>query len=643
MKRIFLALLFSDFILTAQAQKEPIKFGEIDIENLKMTTYPGDSSAGAVILTDFGRSTFDHNLAISFYRHVRIKILNKSEFDRANVKIKHFAGDMVTHLKASTFNLENGKIVESEVDKKDIFDEKVTKEVESKNFTFPNVTEGSIIEYTFEVNMGSWRRIRPWYFQHDIPVKYSEYRVELPEDFKYKKIMTGYLALEEANSEPRNAYFGGANIRILAQRYVARDVPAFKEEPNLASPDDYISKISFELDQIAIPGQMIKNYMPSSYEHFSHHLATTDLFERQLNKGKIVQDEVEQVTVGLNSDEEKIRAIYAWVQENFEVDKDFYEENYKKILDEKRGFPFDINMILLMMMKEAGFDADPVYLSTRSNGILHPFYPSQYNFNYMLCLVTNEDQTYLLDASDKLLPFNTIKKQCLNGKGLVISENNPRWVDLVPSMQNMEYLASSLSLTEEGDLRGQVKVSRKGYEAIAFRRKNKEAEGDYKKSFSENMSSWVINSHEISGIEAGDDIVEENMDVEITAYAQQTGNVIYFNPVIHGRMEENPYKLVERLYPVDYGVPVKQVNSYTITIPEGYVVDEIPETVAFALPSNAGRYIYSISANGRIITVTSQLMINKTMFLQEEYPALRQFYAEIVAKQAEQIVLKKRT
>ncbi len=643
MKRILLLLLLCSFLSTVQAQKEPIKFGEIDIENLKMTVYPGDSSAGAVILADFGRSDFDYNFDVAFYQHVRIKILNKSEFERANVKIKHFAGDNVSKLKASTYNLENGKIVESEVDKDDIFDEKVSKEVSSKNFTFPNVKEGSIIEYTFEVNLGSWRRIRPWYFQHDIPVIYSEYRVELPEDFRYKKIMTGYIGLEEAQSEPRNASFGGSTIRVLAQRYVAQNVPAFREEPNLASPDDYISKITFELDEIAIPGQMIKHYMPESYEHLSHHLATTGVFERQLNKGKIVRDEVENITNGIDSDEEKVKAIYSWVQDNFEIDTDFNEDNYKKILEEKRGFPFDINMILLMMMQEAGFNAEPVYISTRSNGILHPYYPSQYNFNYMLCLVTAGETSYLLDASDKYLPFNTIGRKCLNGKGLVISEDNPRWVNLNPSLQNMEFLASSLQLNENGDLEGQMKMSRKGYEAINFRRENKEKQKEYKETFTEDMAMWIINEHNISGLEMNEDAVEENLDVQITGYAQSTGEAIYFNPIVHDRIEENPYKLEERLYPVDYAVPVKKVSSFTIAIPDSYAVDQLPETVAYALPGNGGRFVYSASVNGNVIMVTSQLMINKTVFLQEDYAALRQFYAEIVAKQSEQIILKKQS
>ena len=72
-------------------------------------------------------------------------------------------------------------------------------------------------------------------------------------------------------------------------------------------------------------------------------------------------------------------------------------------------------------------------------------------------------------------------------------------------------------------------------------------------------------------------------------------------------------------------------------------MDEAPAPVAMSLPGGAGRFIYSVTPSEGMLSITSQLIINKTEFLQEEYPALRQFYAEIVAKQAEQIVLKKKT
>lgn len=60
------------------------------------------------------------------------------------------------------------------------------------------------------------------------------------------------------------------------------------------------------------------------------------------------------------------------------------------------------------------------------------------------------------------------------------------------------------------------------------------------------------------------------------------------------------------------------------------------------MPENAARYTYSVAQNGNIISLTSMFHINKSLFTQLEYPYLREFYNQVVAKQAEQIVLKKK-
>jgi hypothetical protein len=79
-----------------------------------------------------------------------------------------------------------------------------------------------------------------------------------------------------------------------------------------------------------------------------------------------------------------------------------------------------------------------------------------------------------------------------------------------------------------------------------------------------------------------------------------------------------------------------------ITIPEGYVVDELPQSKILVLPNNAARYTLSTSQMGNVVSLTSNIQINKTLFIQDEYLNLREFYNQIVAKQAEQIVLKKK-
>ena len=101
-------------------------------------------------------------------------------------------------------------------------------------------------------------------------------------------------------------------------------------------------------------------------------------------------------------------------------------------------------------------------------------------------------------------------------------------------------------------------------------------------------------------------------------------------------------KTEKREYPVDFGSPIEETYMAKITIPDGYVIDEIPTAKVMMLPANASRYTYNVTVTNNIITMVSMLQINKSLFVQTEYPDLREFYNQVIAKQAEQIVLKKK-
>src|SRR5688572_27416478 len=115
--------------LTVLAQKPPIKFGDVPIENLKMLTYEKDTSASAVILADYGESIiqYDQNdgFILHFERLRRIKILSKDGLDYANFSIPlyHDGGESekLAGLKAVTYNLENGKVQETKLKNDGIF------------------------------------------------------------------------------------------------------------------------------------------------------------------------------------------------------------------------------------------------------------------------------------------------------------------------------------------------------------------------------------------------------------------------------------------------------------------------------------------------------------------------------------------
>jgi hypothetical protein len=135
---------------------------------------------------------------------------------------------------------------------------------------------------------------------------------------------------------------------------------------------------------------------------------------------------------------------------------------------------------------------------------------------------------------------------------------------------------------------------------------------------------------------------KEMHDVTIHEHSTVAGDVIYLNPFVTSQLTTNPFTSDNREYPVDFGSTVEKMYICRITIPEGYVIDEAPKSKVISLPANAAKYVYNMVMIGNVISLTSSFQINKNIFTQLDYPNLREFYAMVVAKQAEQIVLKKK-
>ncbi|HTJ48931.1 MAG TPA: DUF3857 and transglutaminase domain-containing protein [Cyclobacteriaceae bacterium] len=646
MRRLILALVSLSIIQPIFAQKSPIKFGNVSMEEMTMSSYPKDSSASAVVLVDYGEAYLTLTSvmeSLTFEKHVRIKVLNKRGINLASIEVPlYYSGsdeEKVINLKASTYNLENGKIVESKMAKDAVFKKKINRNHNELSFALPNVKEGSVIEYSYKITSDFITSFPNWKFQWDVPVKHSEYWAMLPDFFTFQKYMQGYLSptTYEVKSKPNVGFTENAH------HWVMKDVPAFKEEPYMTTENDYISKINFALSYYQFPGGILHEVM-GSWEKLSNDLIEDEDFGKVIDKSGFLKDQVAQLTAGVTEPIKKIEAIHTYLKENIEWDgtKDMYAGNFKKILESKKGTSADINLLLASMLDKAGFSVDMIALSTRDHGFIRQAYPMRKQLNYVICAVRLEDKTLLLDATEKYLPMDILPERCLNGQGLVVSKLNRGWIDVVSNAKSKTSITAEMMLTDKGDLKGKLQYSRDGYDAYDMRKSyHKDGEEAYLKDFL-GTKTWQVDKSEFQNMKDLKVQAKEIHEVVIPEHASTTGNVIYINPFLEGNMSENPFKLEKREYPVDYGTKQENVYMAKITVPEGYQVDELPPSKIFMMPGNSAKYMYSMNLIGNTITLTSNLQINKSLFIQDEYPNLREFYNQVVAKQAEQIVLKKK-
>ena len=324
-----------------------------------------------------------------------------------------------------------------------------------------------------------------------------------------------------------------------------------------------------------------------------------------------------------------------------EKDGEVDYETLRKVLKEGKGSITDINLVLTAMFREAGFTAYPVRLSTRSHGKLHPSMPIARKFNYTICELVLNESSILLDASDKEIAFGVLPKRCSNGRGLAISATNPHWVELTPNKTNTITYFGVFTLDETGMVSGKLDIARNGYEALDFDRAiKKDGADEYKDEFASRKDLWSIETHEISDI---DERLSLKQSMEITAedLVDDLDQILYLNPIATGRMTENPFKTDTRTFPIDFGAPYTITHIYNYTISDQFAIESLPESFSIALPDNGGTILYRTSQLGNTISVTCKYNIAKSEFAAEDYLYLKEFYAQLVEKQGQQIVLKR--
>ena len=668
------------------AQKAPIKFGKIDIADLEMTHYPLDSNAHAVILCDYGEAEMAYDVTledffINFERHIRIKIIDKAGFDYADFEIPLYkAGrstqdqEIVNKFKAATYNLVDGKIVETKVAKKDVISEEVSENRMQEKVAMPEIKEGSIIEIQYSIRSPFTWNLYDWQFQYDIPVKYSEYNVEYPDWFNYKIDFKGYdynyLTVKDASEEPGKITFHyrertaaairkqGASSNAQTStidyikkkhRYVAENMPAFVPERYTSSTKNYLTTVNFELASQQYPGGKIQNFT-QSWEDINKLLWENDRVGGQLGglKVKSFEDEAMAVKSTKSTPAEQIAAIYHHVKKkilwNGQTSK-YASEDIKKTYKEEKGNIADINLVLTAMLRAAGFDAQPMVLSTRSNGYLNEYFPNMSQFDYLITAVKMENgQYWILDASERSLPMDLLPPRCINGKGMVVAENGPIWIDLNPSGKYRQVRQVKATLNDDLTWSGTMDVKHKDYAARGVRQEyaNEGDEAAYIQMIENDYTGLKISNAALEDFKTLAEETKESYEIIANDQVIDGGDLLYFNPMLMFGMEENPFKLKERKYPVDYNYPYENVYAATLEIPENYTIEELPENLSIALPNNGGKFSYSLNNQGNTLNLTSQLKISKHLFLPEEYASLKEFYNLAVEKMAAQVVLKKK-
>jgi hypothetical protein len=649
-------------------EKSNIKFGKVSTDDFTINSSVIDSSTEAVIIADVGRSEFVGNMkssfAIVFKRSTRILILDKKGIDVATVEIPLYVSlsgeEKLLNLKARTYNLENGKVVEVVLGSESIFKEKRNKNVLVTKFTMPGVKPGSIVEYSYTIQSDFLFNLQPWEFQGEYPRLWSEYEVEIPEYFRYVFLSQGSTAfyLHNKSIENRNwdVSFDVSSGRVRTQnlegksnvdRWVMKDVPGLKEEPFTSTVDNYTSKIQFQLGMIQFPNQNSKEVM-STWEKAMSSLMDDDDFGSALKQNNNwLDDDLKIATIGAIDEGEKSRKIFQYVKNNFSSTGRtglFLTDNLKTVYKNKRGSVAEINLLLIAMLRHEKIKAYPLILSTKSHGFTNELYPILERFNYVVCLAEVDGNEVLLDASIPSLAYGRLHWKCYNGHSRIVDPKNPSSIILnADSLREKKMTLIDISNDEKNEWVGKLSTSYGPFESMSVKSEVAEkGQDDYFKQIRSALTYDIdIRNAAIDSLKK--DGVPVALRYEFSIPLNKEDDLIYFNPLMGEGYKSNPFTAAERRYPVEMPFAINETIYANIAAPKGYIIDEFPKSVKINFNENEGFFEYRFSkVSDELVQMRSWLKLDRANFDPEEYQVLREFYAFVVKKHTEPVVFKKK-
>ncbi|MCB9218536.1 MAG: DUF3857 domain-containing protein [Ignavibacteriales bacterium] len=647
-------------LLSQTIPQPPIEWGEINIDELRMTSYPLDVDAEAIFLCDYGESRLDDDFKIQFTRHLRIKIYNKNGFDWGTFTIYLYTKDnteFIDDLEAVTYNLNSeGDIIEKELDEDDIFEEEVSENYDKITFTMPGLEPGCIVEVKYTILIDNIYRIKDWEFQHEIPIRWSEYRTLFPSNLAYAGVSMGYenFVIKETTQMKvfhfgkTQAIIGSGNPNCNLTRWAVENAPAVKDAPYVSNLEDYKNRVELQLSGYAFPRNK-KTDILGSWEKVVEELIDSKSFYEKIDDDSDVEELEKKITYGLINKKDKMLAIYNWVKNSIVWDKYervFSELDPDEVIELKKGNSSEITFLLLSLLKSAGINGYPVILSTRSNGEIQTLYPIVNQFNYVLANVEIDSETYFLDATDPLRAYDLLPSDVIGVRGLVINPNNKKteWITLSSNKHNITNTQIYVKLDETGTINGSFKEDFSDYRSLNYRNElQNESELEFIKEFYDTEeNNYIIDSILIPT----KDSIELPLRIETyfsaPEYAQINDDYLYINPLMIHRRESNPFKLKQRNFPVDYGYKRSYNSVISLYIPTNYEVDEEFKNKELRLDNDL-KFKRIISVEDNFIQLLYRLDIKTTLISPNKYQKLREFYSQMIDLQSEQLVLRKKT
>ena len=649
MKSVSFILMFCCIFFNSYSQFSNYSFGDVTKEELQMKECLIEPAAPAMLLGEKCEIVLDFQAPFHSVKITRrIKVLTNEGLSYGNFEHEFLSRlSEIAFFRASVFNLEGDKIVEEKVKSNDAIINQIDKYNSKYIVVLPNVKVGSVIDIYYWQKNNNMIPIQPWYFQSEIPCGWSEYNTRIQKKASYSFYFTDYLpfainSIKTRLSDPEK------KSGYIINKFAVENAPSVHlNEKFVLRPQDQISKVEpvySSYNQNSIWGN---SQGPLTWSVINENLLNSKNLGKVLNKGRFLRSPLEKLLANSTTFDDSLRMVYEFIRQSLKCNgyRSIYSGNIQKVFEEKSGNTGDINLLLIAALREAGFDSHPLLIATNEDPPPSKEDPRRNGVNFLVAAVFRDTSYYLLDASQRELPFNSLSLRCLNGEGFLVTEHLHRqWL---PLLRNESFKTKTIvSYAWNPDETDTVFVEKSSYSLSANQLRNmlmETSEEEYVKYRKQYYKNYDISTPRYSGLKETNEPFVENFSFTPNLVESIPGKSYFLPSFPIDAYKENPFNGATRDFRIDFQAPNLQNHEVTIKIPIGYSVVSLPESVSLRSLGNDLNFSFSasVTAERREVIIHSEILIRRESFAKEEYNDIRQFFAEIVKTQKTLIELKR--
>jgi len=589
----------------------------------------------------------------SIHRRV-YRILRPSGRDRGMFDVAFDKDTKIISMKAWCLPAAGGK--EYEVKEKDAIETQLTEgelfsDTRHRVLRIPAAEPNATIAYEYEQRERPYILQNIWWFQSPDPARQSKFILQLPPGWRYKVAWIHHKSVAPQEDGNNQLHWDLA------------DVAAVEEEPEMPPAQ-------------SIEGRMVVNYFPPSgaggnsmdtWQDVGKWYAALTV-DRRISSTEIKQ-KVTDLTGSSADTLSKLRALSGFVQKDIryvaiEIGIGGYQPHpAASVFSNRYGDCKDKATLLAAMLHEIGVEPFYVLVNTR-RGVIAPDYPPGINFNHVIlaiplpsdvpttdlyAIVTHPryGKLLLFDPTSTLTPVGFLPSFEQANYGMLTAADGGELIrmPLLPASVNRLARAAKLTLSTDGSITGSVEEIRQGDPAEGIRARLLAAQGTGRAKVLESflgsfMGDFTLTKASVGNLGLYDKLFVMDYQFVAPSYAQMAGDLLLLRPRVLGGKANTMLEEKERKYPVEFDTATVQTDQFDLTLPQGYVPDELPPPLKieydFATYSSKVEMI-----GGNVLRYTRTYQVKDVVVPSSRLEDLKHFYHQILTDESNAAVFKK--